>query len=417
MLTETRKPITSTSEFDTSPEQVDLEIENGIHPNPPTRFNPLGAIDDLTVLVISDTHYHIKGSGRASRDPTATLPTTRIRNRWREFKKNHPYDWHARVRPELFNETLARWPDTIEDFLTSKHADTPTKHILLVHGGDMGDDALKQDELGVAIVENQRAMGGIEDNFARAWGWETDVCSIYAPGNHDVDCRAWPISQAAHQLQWYNDKLGNAQQPACFLQEVGGVNAQKALLVVDTNLMESVWRKKVQAASAYALNRLLARGLPRAHINNMIEGVLNGELELSDMKGQTQKDVLTYPLILRHKAAQEAMIRRTQENYDQLTIIGHKPHKTLQVARGSRGHASVVAGDVHMTYDSGNTPTYLQRALPRTKGGHRVQIDGVGAATRGAVGVEWPGTATAKMITMGESNTTHTILNGTHSIT
>ncbi len=380
-------------------------VESNIRQNPERRYNPLGgSVPELSVVVLSDTHLHIEG--RETFDRTAMLPTTRAMNIIRRHTGQRPADWHREVRPALYNNALMEWPNAIGEFLDAR--DIPqTNHVLLVHGGDMGDDALNQAELGVAITRTQDVIDQIGQRFTSAWGADTTIQPIYAVGNHDADYIAWPMAERTRQIQWFYEKLGLTEHPACFLQEVQDSTRKekgKALLVIDTNLLDDAWAKGVREASAQALEKLKTKiDVP----NNAIEAIATNPQFLDKIKSldadQEQlvllRDALLFSLIQRHMAEQDEMIK-TAQGFRDLVIVGHKPKETLAVAKECEGNATVIAGDVHFAYDSERANRLIKLPKKKTKSGSPIRVLLIGGATRGGMGIEIPGKATAFMLTM-----------------
>lgn len=344
--------------------------------NPIEHINPLGKpVENLTIFAFGDTHFHIPD--RASYDRTDVLPTTIAMNALRGNLKRSS-GWHQTIRPTLYNQALADWPHQLAMALDLGNAsDRLHTNTLIVHTGDIGDDSLNRSEMIKAMRATSSAVGRLKATFDTYSNEQTNVVSIQGIGDHDADYRAWPHDVRTDQVQWFYDQLGLHDQPACFLQEIeNGGKLDKAVLVVDTNLMEGAWIEEARKAALRSLARLTGK----AHHSNMPN---LDEFFVDDL---TLRDITLYQNIRKNRGRQEALIRRAQL-YDETVILGHKPNVLQKIAQGCVGSATIIAGHWHVPYNS-DRASAIHLPTQRSKSGKPVRMLVVAPPTRGAVGIE-----------------------------
>lgn len=373
---------------------VSKEIESSIRPNPESNMNPLGSpVSSLTLFVFGDTHYHI--SGRTTFDRTAILPTTKLVNMVRRYTGQRVQNWHNEIRPHLYNESLLTWPQAVETFL-AKSLIQPTEAAMIVHTGDIGDDALNKKELATGIKVTQNVISDIEKKFLTKKHSIRLQC-IQALGNHDVDFHAWTEAEKTRQIQWVYKVLGTQQNPASFLQEIKEPNekvARKGILILDTNLLEDAWVQEVRRVSVRALTELqrqtVISTLPLE--NELIDKVFQERLLslcTSENLRTLSNDALLYPLVLQHISTQNKLIQHARQ-LEELIIIGHKQKETLEVAKNCEGKATIIAGHRHIAYDSERNDKWFHLQKPKTQSKRLIHTLLVGAPTVGGLGIEVP---------------------------
>lgn len=386
--------------FEVTPER---HVRSGTRKNPETN-NPIGhPVPELSLFVFGDTHYHIPG--RTTFDRIGILPSTRLANVVRRHTGQRVHDWHKEVRPTLYNNALLAWPHAIKQSLKSPGV-TPTRHIMVVHSGDIGDDALNQEELTTAIETTHNVARDIERQFALAWGNPTVTQFIQAVADHDADYRPWAMSQRTRQIQFLYDVLGLQEHPACYLQEIKAENedrAKKGVLVVDTNLLEDAWIKEVKKSAAYAFAEIQRRNnIPITPLESMITDSnfpdrLRAACTQQDLIALS-RDVLLYPLILQHIKEQNNIIQQAQA-LEEVVIVIHKPDVGLRIAEECEGKATIIAGHWHFKYNSekNHLVPFLKK---KTKNMQQVRLLIVAPPSRGMMGIEVPGDPCAYLITI-----------------
>jgi hypothetical protein len=343
--------------------------------NPTEHINPLGSpVDELTIFAFGDTHYHMRE--RASFDRTAILPTTvamgALRGNLRRQNR-----WHQSVRPTVYNNALEDWPSQLAHTLESQGA-AVGDHTLIVHTGDVGDDSLNRTELVTAMSATAGIVGQLRSTFDTYSDGRTNVVTIQGIGDHDADYRAWPTDVRADQVHWFYGRLGLNEQPACFLQEVGSEeHPDKAVLVVDTNLMEDAWTQEARRAAA--------RGIAR--LTGQIDPSLAPDFDVTTFGDDPSvRDIVLYHNILRNKATQDELIRRAQA-YPETILLGHKPNVLLKIAKECEGDTTIVAGHWHIPYNTDKVGS-IHLPTQRTKNGSTVRMLVVAPPTRGMAGLE-----------------------------
>ena len=323
---------------------------------------------------------------RTSFDRTAILPTTvamgALRGNLRRQNR-----WHQAVRPTLYNDALADWPNQLAHTLEDQDI-ALGEHTLIVHTGDVGDDSLNRTELATAIRVTAGVVGQLQTTFDTYSDGRTHTLAIQGVGDHDADYRAWPTDVRADQVHWFYGQLGLNEQPACFLQEVGTTERpDKAVLVVDTNLMEEAWIEEARQAAA--------RGIAR--LTGTLDSSVAPDFDISRFgEDPSVRDIVLYRNILRNKAAQDELIRGAQA-YKETIVLGHKPNVLLQIAKGCEGNTTIVGGHWHIPYSTdkvGSIPLPTQRS----KNGNAVRMLVVAPPTRGMGGVEVAGKQVAYML-------------------
>jgi hypothetical protein len=367
------------------PQLTSTEAEADHLENPAEHINPLGApVEALTLFAFGDTHFHVPE--RSSFDRTAVLPTTVVMGALRgNLRKQHR--WHQAVRPTLYNDALADWPNqlayTLEDQDTSLG-----EHALIVHTGDVGDDSLNRTELVTAMNATARIIGQLKDTFDTYSEGRTRAVAIQGIGDHDADYRAWPMAVRADQVHWFYGQLGLDEQPACFLQEIGNAeNPDKAVLVVDTNLMEDAWIEEARQAAT--------RGIAR--LTGQIDPSLAPDFDVTSFGNDPSlRDIVLYHNIMRNKVAQDRLIGRAQA-YNETILLGHKPNVLLKIAKDCEGDTTIVAGHWHIPYNSDKVGS-IHLPTQRSKNGSAVRMLVVAPPTRGMGGLEVAGKPAAYML-------------------
>lgn len=368
-------------------EPMPTDTENGapLLENPAEHINPLGApVEELTLFAFGDTHYHIRE--RTSFDRTALLPTTvamgALRGNLRRQNR-----WHQAVRPTLYNDALADWPNQLAHTLENQGT-ALGEHVLIVHTGDVGDDSLNRTELAAAMDATAGVVERLKSTFDTYSDRRTQVVTIQGIGDHDADYRAWPTDVRADQVHWFYGQLDLDEQPACFLQEIGSTeNPDKAVLVVDTNLMEAAWVEEARQAAARGITRLTGK------VDPSIAPDFNVTPYGDD---PSVRDIVLYHNILRNKAAQDRLIRRAQA-YNETIILGHKPNVLLKIAKDCEGDTTIVAGHWHIPYNSDKVGS-IHLPTQRSKNGSAVRMLVVAPPTRGMGGLEVAGKPAAYML-------------------
>jgi hypothetical protein len=369
-------------------------IEDGIPiiENPAEHINPLGGpVEDLTIFAFGDTHFHIPE--RVSFDRTAVLPTTvamsALRGVWRQQN-----GWHQTVRPALYNRSLADWPDQVSASLGSND-NRVGENTLIIHTGDIGDDSLNRSELSSAMRATSEVIVGLRDAFDTFSNGQTNIVSIQGIGDHDADYRAWPKEARTDQVHWFYDQLGLYDEPACFLQEIGSArNSDKAVLVVDTNLMEEAWVEEMHIAALRSLARLTSKAQP----SNM------PDFDGAPMTGdRLLRDIVLYRNILRNKERQENIIRQAQI-YNETIILGHKPNVLQKIAKDCDGEATIIAGHWHVPYNSDQVGS-IHLPTQKSRSGKPIRMLVVAPPSRGLVGVEVAAKQVAYMIHLSAGQT------------
>lgn len=373
---------------------IDQEIESGIRPNPESNINSLGSpVSDITLFVFGDTHYHIPE--KTTFDRTAILPTTKLFNIIRRHTGQRVQDWHKEVRPKLYNESLFAWPQAVESFFATGSIQ-PTESAIIIHTGDIGDDALNKRGFATGIKVTQGVISDIEKQFLTA-GQATKVQFIQALGNHDVDFHAWTEAERTRQIQWVYKVLGIEQNPACFLQEIKEQNetvARKGILILDTNLLEDAWVREVKRVSMRALSEIQRQTiLPTFPLESELKDPVFQKRLLSvctsDKLLALSSDVLLYPRILQHITTQNKLIQHARR-FEEVTIIGHKQKETLEVAKICEGKATIIASHRHVAYNSERNDTWFHLQKPKTQSKQPIRTLLVGAPTVGGLGIEIP---------------------------
>ena len=311
--------------------------------NPRDNFNPHGGpIFDLTVFFIADTHYYPQE--RHNEDPSRHLPTTEVLNLARKIGGH--IDWHNTVPPALHNKALAMWPSAVEE-LVEKFPDLRGTHTQVVHVGDVAQDAVAHPGFEEAILQTQTQMNLIASHLGTS---RNEALSILTPGDHDVDIRPWENGEIHHKVEWVYQALGLTETPACYLQEIGrpGQKPDKALLILDTNLMERRWMDTIREQSS----------------------------EL-------------FSVVKTARKVQEALIEQAKE-YDELVIVGHKPSVVLSTYERLEGCIAgktiLISGHRHIPVDS-EKEKYSVRPANFKARWHQVRILNIGSPTKGAGGL------------------------------
>ncbi len=332
------------------------EISEKIQKNPLENLNPFGSrVPDLSLFVLGDTHFH--PDKRHNPDPIQHLPTTRAFNAVRRTFGGYE-NWHEQLPPILHNQALRGWESSVKAIVLN----TPTlrgENIMVVHAGDIAENAVAKPALEEAILETQSQMTLIGNHLGNIMGSKT--LNIQALGDHDAERRSWENGGKHHQIEWIYSALGINTTPACYLQEIGqeGQKPDKAILMLDTNLMENYWIETVRQESEKLFRTV-----------------------------QTAISV------------QEALIKKAID-YDELVIIGHKPNPALETASILRDFSknqiqTVIAGHRHIAYNSD------KRGIPRPgdiKASLRdIRFLVVGAPTIGAGGLVIKGKAVGYLL-------------------
>lgn len=374
------------------PEATEVTRVEEITKNPVRMINPFGKpVPELALFAFGDTHYH--PPTRLNPDPNEKIPTTKIFNLARRaFRVSK--NWHKEIRPELYNGSLAGWPSGFREAI-AENPNLFSTHFLSLHTGDIADDAVCRTALEDAVLETQKRMSQIGEVFSSDGHKDpSKTLSIQVLGDHDVDRRPWPEGEKLQQIMWIYNSLGMDQSPAAYLQEVGreGMKADKAVLVLDTNLMEEYWVDTVRQESEKAFSELEAH-LPGGwdtfeQLPNPIVSLRNFCMEnphLSDLL----KRSLFYSMIENNRRSQERLIEAAK-NYKELVIVGHKPAFALKTARKLRDsvdNMTVIAGHRHIPFNSDK-----HRKIPRPGHAkawrHKIRLLIVGAPTTGSGGVD-----------------------------
>jgi hypothetical protein len=179
-------------------------------------------------------------------------------------------------------------------------------------------------------------------------------------------------------VHWFYGQLGLHEKPASFLQEVGTTEKpDKAVLVVDTNLMEEAWIEEARQAAA--------RGIAR--LTGALDPAIAPDFDASRFgEDPSTRDIVLYQNVLSNKAAQDELIRRAQA-YRETIILGHKPNVLMKIAKECEGNATIVGGHWHVPINSDNVGS-IHLPTQRSKNGSAVRMLVVAPPTRGMGGVE-----------------------------
>jgi len=333
------------------------ELSEEIRKNPLLEnYNPFGGpIPNVSLFVFGDTHFH--PDERHNPDPIQHLPTTRALNAVRRTFGGYE-DWHGQIPSILHNQALRGWEASVETIILN----TPVlrgENVVVVHAGDIAENAVARPALEEAILETQTQMALIGNHLKNTT--ESRVLNIQALGDHDAERRPWENGGKHHQIEWIYNALGINTTPACYLQEIGleGQKPDKAILILDTNLMEDYWIETVRQESE--------------ELFRTVQTAIN---------------------------VQEALIKKAID-YEELVIIGHKPNRALETASILRDFSkdqsqTVIAGHRHIAYNSD------KRGVPRPgdiKASLRdIRFLVVGAPTIGAGGVVIKGKAVGYLL-------------------
>lgn len=274
--------------------------------------NPLGKhVSSLNFIALSDFHYYPYPDIDAAKDPTHHLLWAKVPYFF--FQKipamlsGQKHTWCRVGEPKRNNLAVESWPKAIADNLTNKLS----PNFLVVSLGDYAPDAAQHISFLRAIEKSQEIMQNISKVYKSHYEMfnkgkkDVNAKEFKASGNHEKDIRPWVKKDIVKPTSVFYKTVGQT----FFLQEIknGTKKAKKALLCIDTDLLDTYWHKNVKKNASSNLYKMIR--------------------EYSQIQDQLIEDA---------------------KNLEEVVVMGHVPKTTIEIAKKLNvKKITVIVGDKH----------------------------------------------------------------------
>lgn len=386
----------------------------------PKYWNPLGVpVSKVALFFLGDTHYPLAD---AKKDPTTFLRNSiayffsqELPAFIKQFPTLHPKTAYEHVRPGLFETALHALPNSLEGTL-EEHQQMKDKDILIIHTGDIAANGAQEGDLSYATKMTQSIMEKIGEKFQTveriAQRFKTVL--IQVAGDHDVDQRPWREEENTKQASWFYKTFG----PSFFYQEIRAEDSdetKKAVLGIDTNLLDKKWQRGIYKGSKRALQELsILTGITFGDVKFLSLETM--ELIYNTCQTNRREDlyeaILLYFKVQEYVQTQEELIEEARD-LDELILCGHHPRYVRKIARRLNAKKTIViTGHRHFPSDS---DTIKIRPKPKNKSGSPIRKLGLGAPTAGYWGFEINSMAQSCLMNVDTQNPTEQVYTIAHT--